>query len=586
MSTPEKSNEDNVIPMTQKKMIVPFWNEKNKVVPLELKKFLESKGFGNFQSSTSRLSTPTLFLNDNNVLKLHNSKSVWNWVNNFLELEDVDVDDKVFDIWTDFSDDMLRKKVLNRLDVWSDLELEDTNQLTLFNDTSDTSFIFFENGVVKITKSSIDLLPLDSLNDKGVVWESSVLPHNISITDSDDGKFEEFFNKSMYREKEVQSDTGDWRDNYELSDVSDEELESLRTSYGYLIHRHNTDDKLKMIFFIDEDSNLGKPEGGNGKSLIMESVERYRKKAYCDGKKFRQGSDSSRFLYSQVDLDTGFLFIDDVKPTFDFSDVFNDITGDLTIERKGIDKVIIPKDRKPKMGATTNYVVSGSGTSVERRRHIVEFGSYWNKVNKVGESPSDKKHLGELLFSWDKGSVEWNHFYNFGFRCIQEYLQKGLVKTSNKSYLTKSIQLEVEGEDGDSQGTTWLNKWIKKTRLSGNYHVDGISEKQLYSDFTKDNINIIPDVGGVWTEKFFSQSVWTLVELTDGYHYNRHLSKKGKTKSNRRWQKGSVNNQIPWIKITTDFDEQWTTSKDDLVKDETSIKDVEIKKMFQKLNAD
>jgi len=150
----------------------------------------------------------------------------------------------------------------------------------------------------------------------------------------------------------------------------------------------------------------------------------------------------------------------------------------------------------------------------------------------------------------------------------------------------QSIQLEVEGEDGDGQGTTWLNKWIKKTRLSGNYHVDGISEKQLYSDFTKDNINIIPDVGGVWTEKFFSQSVWTLVELTDGYHYNRHLSKKGKTKSNRRWQKGSVNNQIPWIKITTDFDEQWTTSKDDLVKDETSIKDVEIKKMFQKLNAD
>jgi len=580
----KKSNEDNVIPMTKKKMIDPFWNDKNKVVPLELKKFLESKGFGNFQSSTSRLSTSTLFLNDNNVLKLHNSKTVWNWINNVLESEDVD--DEVLNMWTDFSEDSLRKKILNRLVVWSDLELEETNQLTLFNDTSDTAYIVFDNGVVEITKDDIVLLPKDSLNDKGVVWESSVLPHNISITDNDDGKFEEFFNKSMYREKEVQSDTGDWRDNYELTDVSDEELESLRTSYGYLIHRHNTDDKLKMIFFIDEDSNLGKPEGGNGKSLIMESVERYRKKAYCDGKKFRQGSDSSRFLYSQVELDTGFLFIDDVKPTFDFSDVFNDITGDLTIERKGIDKVIIPKDRKPKMGATTNYVVSGSGTSVERRRHIVEFGSYWNKVNKVGESPSDKKHLGELLFSWDKNSTEWNHFYNFGFRCIQEYLQKGLVKTSNKSYLTKSIQLEIEGEDGDGQGTSWLNKWIKKTRLDDDYHVDGISEKQLYSDFTKDNINIVPDVGGVWSEKLFSQSLWTLVELTDGYHYNRHLSKKGKTKSSRRWQKGPSGNQISWIKITTDFDEQWTKSKDDSVKDEPSVKDVEIEKMFQKLNPD
>jgi hypothetical protein len=338
---------------------------------------------------------------------------------------------------------------------------------------------------------------------------------------------------------------------------------------------------LKMIFFIDEDSDLGRPEGGNGKSLIMESVEHYRKKAYCDGKKFGQNRDSSRFLYSQVDLDTGFLFIDDIKPTFDFSDVFNDITGDLTIEGKGTNKIIIPKDRKPKMGATTNYVVSGSGTSVERRRHVVEFGSYWNKVEKVGESPSDKKHLGERLFDWEKDSIEWNNFYNYGFRCIQEYLQKGLVRTSNKSYITKSIQLAVEG-DGDGQGTSWLNRWIKTTRLSGNYHVTGIPEKQLYSDFTKDNINLIPDVGGVWSEKFFSQAVWDLVELTEGYHYNRHRSKLGNRKGDRRWQmrpKGTVEKQTPWIKITTDFDEQWTTSKDNSVKDEPSVKDVDDKKL-------
>ncbi len=480
-------------------------------------------------------------------------------------------------MWISFSEDSLKKTVLNRLEVWSSLGFEKTKSLTFFNDTSDTSFVFFENGVVKVTKDDIVLLPTDSIKDKGVMWESSILNHNVSITEKVDGKFNEFFNKTMYRKNKIELDTGDWRDNYELTDASVEELESLRTSYGYLIHRHNTDDKLKMIFFIDEDSNLGKPEGGNGKSLIMESVEQYRKKAYCDGKKFKQNSDSSRFLYSHVELDTGFLFIDDVKPTFDFTDVFNDITGDLTIEGKGTNKIIIPKDRKPKMGATTNYVVSGSGTSVERRRHVVEFGSYWNKVNKVGESPSDKKHLGELLFSWDKDSEEWNHFYNFGFRCIQEYLQKGLVKTSNKSYLVKSIQLEIEGVDGDGQGTSWLNNWIKTTRLSGNYHIDGISEEQLYSDFTKDNFNIIPDVGGVWSEKFFSRSVWILVERSEGYQYNKHLSGKGNTKSDRRWQKGSVGQQIPWIKITTDFDAQWYKTE------KGSISESEIEKIFQTL---
>ena len=84
-------------------------------------------------------------------MKLHNVRSVWNWVDDILKSEGVS--DEVLNMWTDFSDEMLRKKVLNRLDVWSNLEFENTNPLTFFNDTSDTSFVVFENGVVKITES-------------------------------------------------------------------------------------------------------------------------------------------------------------------------------------------------------------------------------------------------------------------------------------------------------------------------------------------------------------------------------------------------------------------------------------------------
>ena len=83
----------------------------------------------------------------------------------------------------------------------------------------------------------------------------------------------------------------------------------------------------------------------------------------------------------------------------------------------------------------------------------------------------------------------------------------------------------------------------------------------------------------MWSEKFFSQSVWKLVELTEGYHYNRQFSRRGNKRENRRWQKGPFKGQINWIKITTDFDEQWTTSEDDSVKDEPSVKDVDDKKL-------
>ena len=111
----------------------------------------------------------------------------------------------------------------------------------------------------------------------------------------------------------------------------------------------------------------------------MEQIKNYRNYAYINGKQFKKSlNDSSRFNFSNVKIDTGFIFIDDLNPDFDLRTMFSDITGDLTVEGKGINKIIIPKDRKPKMGITTNYVIIGVGNSFERRQHIVEFGNFWN----------------------------------------------------------------------------------------------------------------------------------------------------------------------------------------------------------------
>ena len=39
------------------------------------------------------------------------------------------------------------------------------------------------------------------------------------------------------------------------------------------------------------------------------------------------------------------------------------------------------------MGITTNYIITGVVSSFEERKHIFEFGNFWNKASKFGIKP-------------------------------------------------------------------------------------------------------------------------------------------------------------------------------------------------------
>ena len=200
-------------------------------------------------------------------------------------------------------------------------------------------------------------------------------------------------------------------------------MKSFKTSYGYLIHSYNNPSNQKGIFYIDAESELGRPEGGNGKSVVMKSLRHYKKMSQQDGKRYQKNiNGGGRFQFANVNVDTKFVLIDDLESGFKYEQLFSMITEKMEIEKKGKDKFTLDEERKPKFGFTTNYVLAGLGTSHTRRTHIVEFGSYWNKCSKMRELPSDKKHLGKMLFS-DFTETDWNDFYNYGFQCVQQFLR-------------------------------------------------------------------------------------------------------------------------------------------------------------------
>lgn len=547
----------------------PWWNAAGKPDSYALRGFLDDKGFRQFQTIDDRTSKKTVVRNDGGILKVHDASSIKRWVREILEaLPDEDfVDGGQLDVGADryqvlsqfqnYSTDQLSKRVLSDLEIVSEAGFIDTEQIELGSDNREICHIRFKNGVVRITKDEIKIVPYEDLDTTQAVWESSIIPRNITIDAGSKGLFADFITLAMKRQNPtIKSD--DWREEYVSTDASEQQLESLRTSYGYLIHTYNPPDTAKAIIYEDAGSDIGKKEGGNGKSLVMESIGRFKSYAYQDGKRFQKsGSLGARFQFTNVNVDTKFVFIDDINEDFSLESIFSMLTGDMEVEGKGTNKFVISRDRKPKFGITSNYVPAGTGTSFTRRVHSVEFGNYWNRCDRQNESPSDPRHLGKMLFD-QFDDVDWNAFYNYGFGCVQEYLLKGLIAVQSSERDMKRLKISVEGTNGDGVVTAWMNEWVKKDRLTEEHHRgDGIPVDYLYQAFKTACFGYAGEDGGSWDFKRFDKAFFDFISLSVGYHYNDQLSYRGDSKMDRRWQKGPAGQQRPHVRVTTDFDVEW-----------------------------
>ena len=312
-------------------------------------------------------------------------------------------------------------------------------------------------------------------------------------------------------------------------------------------------DKLKCILCYDSEGSFDNPKGGNGKTLTMDSIKHYKSMSTIAGKQWMKGD---KFVWSDVTAETKFVLINDIENDFNFQDLFNVITDDFQTEGKGINKVIIPKEKSPKVAITSNGIVTGSGTSFKRRKHVVEFGNYWKRCSDEGENVSDTKHIGKQLFS-QFTSRDWIEFYNFGFGCVQEYLRNGLSEIISSNYVERAKIQILEGSAGNGQITKWIDDWINTTRIKEQYHTNesrGIPIKKLYAAFLRDNSMLAAHMNNGVTESQFKDIVFKFVMMTDGLDYNSHLARHGDTKTARRWLLGPKNDQIEHILITSDTD--------------------------------
>jgi len=303
-------------------------------------------------------------------------------------------------------------------------------KLKFLEDTENSAFLLFKTTFVEVTADGYEIYSYKRLAEMDrYIWREQKM----------DRYFKEEPGKSVFREfvanvssfNEPDKKNKKQKPNKYGYYFRNQYYNAIRSALGEKAHGFKNPKRAVVTIFVD--ANLDdETQGGTGKSILAKSLRYIKKMKILDGKIIKF---SNRFALQNVEVEHQLVVFDDASKKFDFESLFQMITGDFGIEKKGQQQIIIPFEKSPKIIITTNHPVLGEGYSFERRQHVVELSSFY-RINDTGEV-----HGGKRLFDhWD--AAEWNRFYQFMIKCIRYYLKNGLKGAASASYAEKKLKNE------------------------------------------------------------------------------------------------------------------------------------------------
>jgi len=362
-----------------------FWTKSDKGVikieHIEFKRFLEDNGFYKFCPEGSR---NYVFVKVTNNLIDHTSeKEIKDFILEYLlELGDSSIYNFFAECTRYFREEFLT--LLATIDIF------------FVEDTKDTSYLYYLNCAIRITKTTVTVI--DYIDLGGYVWKDHVIDRNFSVSHFGDCDYSRFIGN--------------------ICNNDSERVQSMESTIGYMMHGYKNLSYCPAVILNDEVIS-DNPEGGTGKGLFMNALSHMKKLVVIDGKAF---AFERSFPYQLVSADTQILCFDDVKKNFDFERLFSVVTEGLTLEKKNKDAIKIPFSKSPKIAITTNYAIKGAGNSFARRKWELELHQHYNKFNTP--LMEFKKHF---FADWD--DTDWCKFDNYMVYCLQGYLNTGLIES-------------------------------------------------------------------------------------------------------------------------------------------------------------
>lgn len=282
-------------------------------------------------------------------------------------------------------------------------------ELKYYSDTKNTFGLPFKNGFFYF-----------DLNDKGTLKRKEYTevngffaPHEIQSREfkytDEVGMFEQFLIRACTGRKEA--NTQDTKNIFE----------SFKTMFGYLCHNYKDMTKNPCIVLTDMDADDETRNGRRGKTLISKAVQEVQESIIKGGKEF---DSNYTFVFADLEKKHNVYIIDDVPAGFKYDDLYTNILGDISAQRKGQKAELIKFKDAPKFAITSNWVVPYDERNASTNGRFIEykFTNYYTAQH----TPKDEFNCS---FFQDWEPDEWNRFYSFVFRCVKLYLQKGIIKT-------------------------------------------------------------------------------------------------------------------------------------------------------------
>ncbi len=375
-----------------------FWTKSDKgvlkIIQVLFKQFLEDNGFYKYCPEGSK---NYVFVKvTNNLIDHTDEKEIKDFVlNNLIEIDDLSIYNHFADKVRYFKEDFLT--LLSTIDIY------------FIEDNKDTSYLYYRNCAVKITKNDVQMI--DYIDLGGYVWKDHVIDRNFTKCKANTD-YKQFISNICNNEED--------------------RVSSMESTIGFLMHGHKNLSFCPAVILNDEVIS-DNPEGGTGKGLFMNALSQMKKVVTIDGKSF---TFERSFAYQLVSADTQILVFDDVRKHFDFERLFSVVTEGLTLEKKNKDAIKIPFEKSPKIAITTNYAIKGSGNSFARRKWELELHQHYNK----NYTPLDE--FDKLMFG-DWNDDEWCAFDNYMIQCLQGYLNTGLVESKFVNLKIRQLSAET-----------------------------------------------------------------------------------------------------------------------------------------------
>jgi hypothetical protein len=415
-------------------------NGKVRLSPIKYKFWLERHNFAKFFPVNSK--TYTFIKIDGKLIEETNEKWIKEYVLNELKTTAVSGDYSFYDYMAS-NEKYFDSKFLSMLE---------SSKVEFQQDTKDTCYLYYQNCIVKVTADSVEKINYKDVDN--YVWKNQVIQREYEFTDHKDSEFRQFL--------------------YCVSGHDMKKYKSIQSVVGYLLHGYKNKANNRAIILNDAVIS-DNPDGGSGKGLFCTAISHMKKLDALDGKDV---DFTRQFKNQTVRMDCQVLAFEDVKPNFNFENLFSVITEGITIEYKNQPAVRLPVEKSPKIIITTNYTIGGMGGSHERRKFEVEFSDFF----KDGHTPYD--YFGRMLFDeWDR--IEWCKYDNHLIKSLQVYLKDGLIKCDFDNIDVKKFMRNVGMQfyewtkNHDFMG---YNQQVKKSVIWGYFFESYPDSKKYYGD--------------------------------------------------------------------------------------------------------